>query len=758
MNGPVMKGPVSGANARGVTIVGGGIASLLLGLELRRTRPDIPVVVLSADTPERAGGHLASWDDQGYPVEHGFHALFDFYEAALGLLGRHGLAERFVPGPPDFFVYDDDRITSVPHGLRGSTAAPARLVDRIRGLRMLPAVAATLHAIERGDARTLTTLDSEDFRETLLRLGAGPTFVESPTVRMFYDFGFVGDDRLSSAVAFAILGRLLRTKRLLHFPGPSRDTLIDPLRALLLSSGATMIDRLTLTEIQLEGGRAKALVLRGPDGERVERPVDELVLGLPIESFKHLEWTGAPAPAFVRDASRLRGVESLSLQAWFDEDPVPPGIDSVIGGLPEPWSTVCPQTRVRKRGRGPHGYELIACGPATGFANVSDDDLAARFFATLTRLGFTIPKDGHRSRGVHVVVRRNRSTAERYLLTRPGELWLRPPPVTSMANVSLVGAWLRVPFTLPSVEAVAQSVLVVRDALERRLAPSPVVVADSRPFAAASAGDSWALCPPPPYRHEGITRLFSVRVAADALRARIPDALVLAPGFADRVLWFATRYDEAYSIVDPAAARHTAQELMLAAVVRERGAPSRPPGLFPFILYIDSDVAMTVGREVYGFAKRFATIMLDRQSMIVTRRLRPLGQASPHTSPLPLLRMGWRRSVSSDGRIMKAGAKGLASLVDAKGGLSIYNATTPVCPPGLSGPLVRRALIRVQATDVSLGPATLLTGMRAELVANHTDPLHELLPPGAETFAARTGLEFSLGFSIAACQEIPDAR
>ena len=723
-------------SGRSVTLVGGGVATLMLGVELRARRPDLPVTLITADTPAHAGGHLASWDEQGHPVEHGFHALFECYDTALALLDRHGLSGNFVRGPSHFFVYDGGGLQRVGHGL-ASALAPASLAERARGALALPAVARLVDAVARRDADVIAALDAEDFRAALLRCGIAPSFVESSTVRMFYDFGFVGDGPLSAAVAFGVLGHLLRGGRMRHFTGPSRPTLIDPLRARFEALGGAVVDRTLVTRVHVAGGRARAIDLQGPDGAVTERPVDELVLGLAVESMKRMGWAGE-VPGFARDLRRLDGAESLSLQAWFDDDPVPESVDSVVGGLPEPWSTLCPQTRVRGQRRGPHGHELIACGPATGFERAPDEALVDRFFATIERLGFRVPRG---RAGVHVALRRNGGAADRYLLTRPGELWLRPAPVTSVPNLSLVGAWLRVPFTMPSVEAVAQSVVQVRDAIEQRL-----------PRAAAPTSASWELVPPPPYRHDGLTRVFPVAVDPDALAARLPPELAPAPGFAATALWFATHYADAYAVRDPAAVRHRANELMLAAVVRTRGDGARPPGLFPVALYIDSDVAMAVGREVYGFAKRHAALSLDDVGLTVTRPIALDGEL--HTAPRALVTARWRRGERFEGPAARLAAGALATLLDAAGGVSLYNRARGVAPPGLRAPLVRDALLRTRAFDVRLGPATRLSALCAEVAPGRGEPLRALLPRGATAFEADEGAEFEIGFSIDGSEEV----
>src|SRR5688572_10288303 len=89
-----------------VCIVGGGVASLLLGVALRERLPEVPVTLITADSAERLGGHLATWDEHGYPIEHGFDALFGFYDAVLPTIERLGLLENFTRSSDKVFIYE----------------------------------------------------------------------------------------------------------------------------------------------------------------------------------------------------------------------------------------------------------------------------------------------------------------------------------------------------------------------------------------------------------------------------------------------------------------------------------------------------------------------------------------------------------------------------------------------------------------------------------------------------------------------------
>lgn len=91
-------------SAPNVVIVGGGLAGLTAGVELRRQLPKANLRILCAEKANASGGHLASWDEAGYPIEHGLHALFAFYDNIHALLRRVG-PTRTSPKAPAIFSF-----------------------------------------------------------------------------------------------------------------------------------------------------------------------------------------------------------------------------------------------------------------------------------------------------------------------------------------------------------------------------------------------------------------------------------------------------------------------------------------------------------------------------------------------------------------------------------------------------------------------------------------------------------------------------
>ena len=129
--------------------------------------------------------------------------------------------------------------------------------------------------------------------------------------------------------------------------------------------------------------------------------------------------------------------------------------------MPEPFGILCPITRVRATQPPedlPLRHELIATGPEQGFEDIPDEVIKAGFIQGLVDAGFSVPDDPLHK---HVVLRRNRESFHRYLLTRPGELHLRPAHQSPLENLCLAGAWVRNEFALPCVDAAAEGAIKV---------------------------------------------------------------------------------------------------------------------------------------------------------------------------------------------------------------------------------------------------------------------------------------------------------
>ena len=87
-----------------IAIVGGGVASFVAGITLRERLPNAEITLYCAAGETMIGGQLASWDEQGYPIEHGLHALFGFYDHILPILKKIGAYENLTRSKEHIFI------------------------------------------------------------------------------------------------------------------------------------------------------------------------------------------------------------------------------------------------------------------------------------------------------------------------------------------------------------------------------------------------------------------------------------------------------------------------------------------------------------------------------------------------------------------------------------------------------------------------------------------------------------------------------
>jgi zeta-carotene desaturase len=93
-----------------IIIVGGGVASFVAALTLHERLPRAQIKILSAADEDHLGGQLASWDEGGYPIEHGLHALFGFYENIIPILKKVGAYDNFTRSRKYTFVYERGKL------------------------------------------------------------------------------------------------------------------------------------------------------------------------------------------------------------------------------------------------------------------------------------------------------------------------------------------------------------------------------------------------------------------------------------------------------------------------------------------------------------------------------------------------------------------------------------------------------------------------------------------------------------------------
>jgi len=741
-----------------IAIVGGGLASFVCGIELRDRLPEAEIVLYTAQCEEKTGGQLGSWTERGYPVEHGLHALFGFYDKLLPIVKRVGAEGNFTRSKSHVFVHERGRAHRFDLRTFVARYQGFSLREKLSAARFLPTLAQTLAEATVGGYDVLDRYDSLDFREFFRQHGLPESVLQSNFFRQLYHAPFNEPHQMSAAVGLKTLYRVFGRPYHYYFNHPAREALILPLLRYFTTACRGAVEYGVKTErvrMSPDGTRALALEVVDRRGERRSIEADEFVLAAGLEDLKQIDLGVAGRTlSYFRNLGLLQTVSSVAFQAWFAEDPVPARFDSLINGLPEPLSILCPLSRVRSVGPDrslPLPFEIAATGPEAGFEDRSDEALVADFLAVLRTLDFRIPEDPRR---MHVSLRRNREPCHRYLLTLPGQLNLRPTAQSPIANLCLAGAWIRNSQLLPCADAAAESGIRAASIIAERAGRAPGGEVRS-PFVGMPRTHPLVL--QPPFEFPDSSAVAFVLDADPVELARdLPPELELAPGSHDKLLVSILDHRDVQSVLDPSGAAYRYQEVLLAAFVCERGRRGpRTFGIHPLALYVNNDTAVAAGREVYGFPKKAAQITLTETGFTVSRLGRAPGAGRGPAEPLDILAGSWsapgQGEVPPDSWLERALRHGLGGLVASAplqvaqhlAELPFYNAREMVAPRAGSG--VRAALAEVTAlrpSGVVVRSATLFQGASIVFGPSANDPIHRLVARAQHAPAVGLRMEF----------------
>jgi uncharacterized protein with NAD-binding domain and iron-sulfur cluster len=755
-----------GSTSPKIAIVGGGIASFVAGITLRERLPNAAITLYSAVSETMIGGQLASWNEQGYPVEHGLHALFGFYDHVLPILKKIGAFENLTRSKKHIFSYERGAIhrfdlRSWPTTYRGFTTA-----QKVQLLAAAPAIVKIVLDVKRKGIGALDAYDQCDLRALARKHGVPESMLQSGFFRQFYEAAFNAPSELSATVALQSIYKVFSKPWHYYFNSPTTQSMIVPLQRHFTHSCRGKIEfNQKLTQVRTDDAGVRVVGLDFEDqatGARHSVEADEYVLALGLEDFKQIDFGAiASKHVYFRNVHKLQTVSSFSIQAWFKEDPVPPGIDSMVTGMPQPFGILCPITRVRGTGPAqelPLRHEIIATGPERGYEDIPDETIKAGFIKGLRDAGFKIPDDPLH---MHVVLRRNRESFHRYLLTQPGELPLRPPHQSPLENLCLAGAWVRNEFALPCVDAAAEGAIKVAGLIAARALASPKKTAVRL---STSIPRSLPLVLPPPYRFPLSTgAFFMVDANAERLTEAIAPDLKLFPGLRSRMLFAVLRHEDVHAQRDSSGALYGYNEVMLAAFVREKSPnPFGRMGLYPICLYVDDDTAMAAGREVYGFPKKMARIELGAQELSLVRcglapdavpgRVQPIQVMSANWSAKPRAETPPVEALSREVPPAMSRRFSLPFLGDLARLMVFYNSrhmTQPAARNSLSADSSQ--LTKVPLTDVAVRRVSALHRLRLRVEASVNDPVHLLLPDSdSAEIRAEWGLKVELAFSMGA--------
>jgi uncharacterized protein with NAD-binding domain and iron-sulfur cluster len=742
---------------------------------LREKLPNAEITLYSAASETMIGGQLASWDEQGYPIEHGLHALFGFYDHILPILKKIGVYENLTRSKEHIFIRERGAthrfdLRTWPATYHGFTTA-----QKVRLLAAVPAIGKLVLDVKRKGLGVFDAYDDCDLRALARKHGVPESVLQSGFFRQFYEAAFNAPSELSAAVALESIYKIFSKRWHYYFNLPTTASIIAPLQRYFTDCCRGRIEfNQKLTHVRTDdlGVRVAGLdFVNQATGRPLSIRADEYVLALGLEDFKQVNFDAiASRHVYFRNVHKLQTVSSFSIQAWFKEDPVPREIDSMITGMPEPFGIVCPITRVRATQPPeelPLRYEIIATGPERGYEDVPDLMIKEGFIKGLRDAGFRIPDDPAH---MHIVLRRNRESFHRYLLTRPGELLLRPSHQSPFENLCLAGAWVRNELALPCVDAAAEGAIKVAGLIAERALASRKNVEAPRFVAVARSAP---LVLPPPYHFPRSTGSFFLLDAnPERLAHAISPDLKLFPGLGGKMLFAALRHENVHAQCDPSGARYSYNEVLLAAFVREKGLNSiGSMGLYPICLYVDDDTAMAVGREVYGFPKKMARIELGAHGMSLVRcGLSPEAAPGP-VQPITVMSSRWSATSQAgaaatgvpSGKAPQAARLSFAlpMLGDLARLMIFYNTryTTQLAAGNCSRADLSQ-LTKVALADVEVRRVSALQNFRLRANPSVNDPVYLLMPADrhAAEIRASWGVKVELAFSMAAARVIGGAQ
>jgi uncharacterized protein with NAD-binding domain and iron-sulfur cluster len=325
-----------------IAIVGGGVASFVAAITLREKLPNAAITLYCATSEKLIGGQLASWDQQGYPVEHGLHALFGFYDHILPMLEKIGAYENLTRSKEHVFIREGGAIHRFDLGTWPATYRGFTAVQKVQLLAAAPAIGKLVLDVKRKGFSVFDAYDRYDLRALARMHGVPESVLQSGFFRQFYEAAFNAPSELSATVALESIYKIFSKRWHYYFNLPTTESIISPLRRHFTHSCRGRIElnrKLIRVRTDDAGARVLGLDLEDPaTGCRFSVEADEYVLALGLEDFKQVDF-GASALQhnYFRNVHELQTVSSFSIQAWFNDDPVPPGIDSMITGMPPPF-------------------------------------------------------------------------------------------------------------------------------------------------------------------------------------------------------------------------------------------------------------------------------------------------------------------------------------------------------------------------------------------------------------------------------------
>jgi uncharacterized protein with NAD-binding domain and iron-sulfur cluster len=465
-----------------ILVIGSGPAGLSAGVHLLEAAgKDVDVEIISMG--HHMGGKASSWrDPEGYSIDHGFHAVFGFYEEMRSLARRAGidLKKALVSSKGSFRYYDERSSTVEEFTFAHNPLMMLHRYYHFPGLtwseRNALATAFTRMTETMVAVGNIEKLDDTCYRAFCLQHGVPESVLKHPMMREVYELAFNSPHEMSAYIVLRwarLAGHCYYDSAYDYFCGGPAEQFWDPISKYFERLGGKVRVREKLTGLEHRDGKLTRLQLAIPDNpgfhqngllqwpdvvpvmagtEHAETDFAAVICTLPAACFVELN-PGDPMweDSFFGNMRNLTSVSSTSLQIWTKEAFNDEG-RGMIATLPLPlgygidYKPMVPEFERDSR----YGAALEWVGNGELCESLSDEEIIQSAKAGLARVpGFErLPK----AEVVHMSLKHNRANHQRYLLTDPGTLKFRPTVKTPIQGLYLAGDWVRNEIDAPSME------------------------------------------------------------------------------------------------------------------------------------------------------------------------------------------------------------------------------------------------------------------------------------------------------------------
>lgn len=454
-----------------IVIVGGGLSALSAGIKLLEMDKGYDVTIYNMG--HHLGGKAGSYmSNEGYEIDHGFHAIFKTYHAFLHLLKKAGVIDQDLISNKKrnyFFETDSQQI----HYVGELVDHLAKKNNFIQGygfgnnLAMADFYFKNRHTILKD--KDIEYLDEVCYTAWAIKNGYPLHLINKTFFRYAKDGLFNWPNEISAYMALKSV-RLIGEKREFYFVNGHYGTkIINPIVEYYKKLGGKIESYKKLIKVDYDDTKAVKLVFRKPNGEVhnngfkhwdkevvtesndiIVTNFDAVILTLPVDSFRELNKGDQQFFSYFKGIENLQSICTLSYQVYTKEKLIP-YLGTTIDALPEPFNTVVDyKDMISQYKDNPEiGSALIFGGQETKFEKYTDEELKQLALNSLKRLPIYVDKP---FTILYDCLNRNSSHHERYLLTDPGTLKYRPVSKTFLTNMFLAGDWIRNPIDVPTME------------------------------------------------------------------------------------------------------------------------------------------------------------------------------------------------------------------------------------------------------------------------------------------------------------------